>query len=206
MAASFTQDDFRRIRLSLAAAILMAAAGGAAVFGAAQLLQAEMKDNAAATARRTEIQGRLARARDEELELKKKIARFNELAGRGIFGLEQRLDWIEQIRQIKHDRKLLDLQYEIAPQQPIEAALLPGGSAGFDFLSSSMQLKMQLLHEEDLLNFLADLRATVPAFLRVRKCNVERLPKSAGEARGTAPQLAAECTIDWITVRERKAA
>lgn len=204
MAAPFSKDDFKRIGLSLAGALIMLAAGGAAVFASVQLLQAEKKNNGAAQASRTEIQSRLSRARDEELEIKKKIARFNELDSRGILGQEQRLDWIETIRGIKSERKLFDIQYEIAPQQPIDAAILPGNSPNFDFYSSSMQMKMKLLHEDDLLNFLRDLRASAQAFLRVRRCDVERLPKSAGEIRGLQPQLSADCTIEWITIRERK--
>lgn len=206
MAAPISKDDFKRISLSLAGAIIMVAAGGAAVFASTQLLQSDKKDNGAAQAQRTEIQGRLARARDEELEVKAKIARFNELTNRGIFGLEQRLDWIEAIRQVKGARKLFDIQYEIAPQQALDSAILPGSSPNFEFLSSSMQMRMKLLHEDDLLNFLSDLRTSAQAFLRVRRCNVERLPKSAGEVSGLPPQLSADCTIEWITIRERKAA
>lgn len=206
MATSFSKDDFRRIRLSLAAAVVMAAAGGAIVYASMQLNQAEKKNQAMAQAKRAEIQGRLMRARDEELEVKNKIARYNELSGRGIFGEELRLDWVEQIRRIRSERKLFDIQYEIAPQQAIDAALLPGSSANYDFLSSSMQMRMQLLHEEDLLNFLTDLRATARAYLRVRRCDVDRLPKATGESRGISPQLSADCTIEWITIREKKAA
>lgn len=206
MATSFSKDDFRRIRLSLAAAVVMAAAGGAIVYASLLLHQAEKKNQATAQAKRAEIQGRLMRARDEELEVKNKIARYNELSKRGVFGEEQRLDWVEQIRRIKTERKLFDIQYEIAPQQAIDAALLPGSSANFDFLSSSMQMRMKLLHEEDLLNFLTDLRASAQAYLRVRRCDVDRLPKATGESRGIPPQLGADCTIDWITIRERKSA
>lgn len=204
MADTFSKDDFKRIALSLAGAVIMIAAGAGAVFASMQLLQSEKKDNAAAQARRADIQSRLARARDEEIEIKKKIARFNELANRGIFGQEQRLDWIETIRRVKNERKLFDIQYEIAPQQTIDPAILPGSSPNFDFFSSPMQMKMKLLHEEDLLNFIGDLRATAPAYLRVRRCDLERMPKTASEIRGLQPQLAADCTIEWITLRERK--
>lgn len=204
MSAATSKDDFRRIRLSLAAAALMLAAGAAAIFSASQLLKAEKKNHDAAKARRAEIQGQLFRARDEELEIKHKIARFNELTRRGIFGQEQRLDWIEQIRQIKTTRKLLDIQYEITPQLPLDPAILPGSSGDFEFFSSSMQFRMQLLHEEDLLYFLDDLRASAQAFLRIRRCDIDRLPKSGGDGRGPSPQLSATCAADWITVRERK--
>lgn len=206
MAATFSKDDFRRIRLSLAAAVVMLAAGGALVYASMQLNQAEKKSRTAAQAKRLDNQGRLARARDEELEIKKKIARYNDLSARGIFGEERRLDWVERIRAIKNERKLFDIQYEITPQQTIDAATLPGASASYEFLSSTMQMRMKLLHEEDLLNFIGDLRTTAQAFIRVRRCDVERLPKATSEVRGLPPQLAADCTIEWITVRERKSA
>jgi len=206
MADAFSKDDFRRVWLSLAAAIVMAAIGGGAVYAAVQLHKAETKNKAVAQSKRMESQRRLAQARDEEQEIKKKIVRYNELSGRGIFGDERRLDWVEQIRAIRNERKLFDIQYEIAPQRTIDAATLPGSSGNYEFLTSTMQLRMKLLHEEDLLYFLADLRELAPAYIRVRSCDVARLPKATGESRGVPPQLDADCTIDWITIRERKGA
>ena len=49
-----------------------------------------------------------------------------------------------------------------------------------------------------------DLRATAKAYIRVRRCDVERLPKATGDSRGVPPQLGADCTVEWITLRERK--
>ena len=206
MAAAFGKDDFRRIAPALAAAVVMVAAGIAIVSASLQMNQTTKKSQAAAQAKRLDSQNRLARARDEELEVKQKIARYNALAAAGIVGEERRLDWVELIRRIRNERKLFDIQYEIAPQQAIDAATLPGASAPYDFLSSTMQMRMKLLHEEDLLNFLADLRASAQAYIRVRRCDVERLPKGSGDGRGVPPQLAAECIIEWITIRERKSA
>ena len=206
MADTLNKDDIRRISLSLAAAVAMVIAGGGGVYASMQLHQAEIRNKAMAQAKQKESQGKLARARDEELEIKKKIAHFNDLSGRGIFGDEHRLDWIELIRRIKDTRKLIDIQYEIAPQQTLDAAILPGSSGNYVFLASKMQLRMKLLHEEDLLNFLSDLRASAHAYLRLRSCDVERLPRISGDNRGITPQLSANCTIDWITIREKKAA
>lgn len=206
MAAAFSKDDFRRIGPALAAAAVMVAAGIAIVFASLQMHQAAKKSQAAAQAKRLDSQNRLARARDEELEVKQKIARYNTLAAAGIIGEERRLDWVENIRRIRNERKLFDIQYEIAPQQVIDAATLPGASAPYDFLSSTMQMRMKLLHEADLLHFLDDLRASAQAFIRVRRCDLERLPKGGSEGRGVPPQLAAECIIEWITIRERKSA
>lgn len=206
MAANFTKDDFRRIRLSLAAALVMIGVGATAVYVSAQLRQAEIRNKAVAQSKRDEHHGRLVRARDEELEIKNKIARYNALSAHGIFKEEMRLDWVEQIRRIRTAHKLFDIQYEIAPQKLIDPSILPGSSANYDFLVSTMQMRMKLLHEDDLLNFLSGLRAEAQAYLRIRRCDVERLPKQTGEIAGIPPQLSADCTIDWITIRERKGA
>lgn len=205
MGATITKEDFRRISLSLAAAVIMIIIGAGVVYASLQLNQAEKKSKAMAQARQMESQEKLARARDEELEIKKKIARFNELSNRGIFGDEHRLDWIELIRGIKEARKLIDVRYEISPQQVLDAGILPGSSGNYVYLASTMQLRMKLLHEDDLLNFLSDLRESARAYIRVRRCDVERLPR-ASDSSGIPPQLGADCTIDWITVREKKAA
>lgn len=205
MATTFSKNDLKRIGPSLAAAVLMIAAGAGIAFTLTQQLQAEKKSYAAAQARRAEQQSLLARVRDEEQEIKYKIGRYNTLARRGILGEEQRLDWIEHIRRVRAERRLFEIEYEIAPQQAIEDTILPAATGRFEFRSSSMRMKLPLLHEHDLLDFLGDLGAAAPAFLRTRECNVVRVPKDPNHKSGPPPQLAAECTIDWITIRDKEA-
>ena len=179
--------------------LLMVAAGAAAVYYANQMDARAIAGQAAARTARSEAQNKLFRARDEEQELRATTARYQALAQRGVIGDERRLDWVEQIRRIRETRKLFDLQYEIAPQQPLDAGV-PGGP--YIFMASPMRLTMQLLHEEDLLGFLDDLSAQAPAYLRTRRCAVDRLPPPPVPPTGAAPQLRAECELDWITIRK----
>jgi hypothetical protein len=67
-----------------------------------------------------------------------------------------------------------------------------------------MRVEMQLLHEEDLLRFLADLRASGNAFYSVKKCVITRTGQAAGGAT-MAPRLTAQCDIDLITIVDRAA-
>lgn len=204
-----TQDGLRRIGPSLAAALIMIALGALAVWFALQQNQAAQREKTTAQTQRNASQRQLAQARDEEQEIKQKITRYNALAARGIFGEERRLDWVEEINAIKNARQLYDIQYEIAPQKPIDTAILPGASGNYEFYASTMRLDMKLLHEDDLMNFLADLRATARAYVRPRNCDVTRLPKAVAnpnDHRGPQPLLKAECTLDWITLRERAGA
>lgn len=205
MATAFSRDDLKRIGPSLAAAVLMIAAGAGIVYISAQQLQAEKKSHAAAQARRAEQQSLLARVRDEEQEIKHKIGRYNALARRGILGEEQRLDWIERVRRVRAERRLFEIEYEIAPQQAIDDTILPAATGRYEFRSSGMRMKLPLLHEYDLLNFLDALGAAAPAFVRARDCTLVRVPKDPEHKSGPPPQLAAECSIDWITIRDKEA-
>lgn len=201
---TFTLDDFKRFRWNLLALVLCMAAGSAAVWLAYQREKGLQRDLRQALTRQADVQTKLARAKDEEQELLGKIERYQQLERRGYFASEQRLDWVEQIGRIKADRHLFQIQYELAPQKPLDAGALPAGAmaGNVELLSSPMQVRMQLLHEEDLFHFLDDLRRGVKAYLRQRACTLERIPR--GGERDTNAQLGAICSLDWITLRERK--
>jgi phytoene dehydrogenase-like protein len=193
--------DFQRLRWNLLLLVLSAVIGGAAVVAAQRFMKVARQDELRAQNQQSEVRNRLARARDEERDLRSKFERYRVLDAHGLIGQEHRLDWIEQIRKIKQARRLIDLQYELMPQQPLDPTLLPSGGSAFEFMSSTMHMQMQLLHEEDLLNFLNDLRENVTAFVRVRSCSVDRTVQDMG---GPTAQLHADCLLDWITLREKK--
>lgn len=191
----FERDDFARIQISLALAIVMIAGGAGVAWLADTRAKAATIEKAAASARRAEFERKLKQVREEENEIKTKAALFSNWRARGIIGEEQRLDWVELIRDIKAARKLIDVQYELSPQQPL-GQLAQGG---YSFQSSTMKLQMKLLHEGDLLNFINDLRSQAKAYVRVRSCNVVRMPRTAGGSAETA-LLQADCTLDWVTI------
>lgn len=150
-----------------------------------------------ALAHQNETRARLLRANDDEREIREKIARYQEIIRQGRTDPERRLDWVEAMRGIKASRRLLGLDYEIAPQRPLDEKIASSG--GFKFLVSPMQLEMPLLHEGDLLGLLADLSAQVHALISVRSCRIERLADSPANAAN----LRAACEIDWITLQEK---
>lgn len=187
-------QTLQRIRWNLLFFISAALIGAGALYYSRALLLDAQKIHKQALSKRGEVQGKLANARNEERELLEKFSRYQGIVVRGYIGSERRLDWIEQIRKIKTARKLLDVIYELEPQTVLDGS----NASGFDFMVSNMRLQMQLLHEEDLLFFLADLRDSMRAYTSVKSCNVMRQTRT-----GSAVQLAADCSIDWVTLRER---
>lgn len=192
--------DFPHLQISLLAASLMMFVGAGLAYAAFSSTQAAQRDRATAQAERNDIDGKLRRASSEQSEIKEKSERFNTLQARGIIGDEQRLEWVELLKSIRDQRRLLDLQYEFAPQRELDAK--PDG--GFAFFASTMKVQIKLLHEEDLTRFLSDLHEQARALVLVKSCNVSRLPHEAAETSLSA-QLLADCQIDWVTLhRETK--
>lgn len=144
---------------------------------------------------RDAARSRMVHAETEKSEIRLYQPQFLELRRKGLIGEERRLNWVEAIRQIQEQRRLLPLSYEIEPQQPyrLEIQMSTG-----DYLlrGSRMALHMDLLHELDLFNFLADLRQA--GSFTVQDCSIKRAT-SAGTT-SLSPNLSADCTLDWVTL------
>ncbi len=197
--------DFKRLQWAIAFLFLMGAIGGGSVWTALQLQKSSERALKEATAARSDIQTKLARARDEQAELRDKIDRYQALQARGYIGPEKRLDWIEAIARIKVARRIFSLDYEFTPQRPVESAVLPGGpsAGGLQFMSSQMRMQTQLLHEAELIGLIEEIRNSVQALIQIRSCSIQRLPSSTTD-RSNSAQIKAECTLEWITLKEGK--
>jgi len=186
--------DLRKLQGSLLLATALIIAGGSSLWWTRGELTAARREAASAASSHREADNRLKRVRDEEAEIKAKSATFRELANRGVFGPEQRLEWVELVSEIRRDLRLFAPDYEFAPQQAL------GIRAGsYQFVGSPMGLRLPLLHEGDLLGLLAELKARAPAVVQPRTCQVER-QALATDRLGVQPTLQAVCTLQWITI------
>ena len=203
--ATFQPADLKRVQWNIALLLFLSMVGAGTVLASFKFREVADKSVKQATGIQSEIKTKLARANDEEVELREKILRYNAMDQRGIIGEEHRLDWIEQVRRVEEKHKLLEIQYELSPQKLLDTKALPGAGGDFEFLSSPMRLDMPLLHELDLLNFLTGLNADVQAYLRLRSCSIERIPTQvATKGSAATAQLKARCELDWITIREKR--
>ena len=94
-------------------------AGGRPAHPSRKLLHSATADSRAIAARAT-AQGGLAAAQAEELEIAQKIDRYRQLAARGAIGAENRLAWVELIRDTRSRHRLGALDYEFSPQRPLD--------------------------------------------------------------------------------------
>lgn len=197
------KKDWARLRWSIVLLLAMTVAGIVIVSMANEALNNAAKANQQATVARNSARSKAAMANQEAQELREKIVVYRTLEARGIIGEEHRLDWIEKIGKIKKARKLIDVTYELAPQKRLDATVVQARGNGFDIMASPMTLQMALLHENDLLDFLSDLRADIQGYIRIRQCDISRVVAAAAD-HGPAAQLRADCEIEWITLREKQ--
>src|SRR5262249_22161827 len=137
-----------------------------------------------------------------EREVSQKIDVYKRLKAFNILGEERRLEWADAINRIRVSRELLDVRYRVERQKLINSAA--GKPANVDFYASTMRVDLQLLHEEDLLRFLGDLRASGNAYYSIKRCSMTRTGQAIGGATMT-PRLSATCDIDLITIVDRAA-
>ena len=199
---TLTREELQRLALPLLIAIALVAAGVGIVYSAGEGLRVGQVRFAAAQNERRQSAERLARIAEEEREVNQKLDVYKQLKSLHILGEERRLEWADAINRIRVQRELLDVRYRVERQKLIASA--QGKPANVDFFASTMRVDLQLLHEEDMLRFLADLRDSGNAFYAVKKCVLARTGQGGGGAT-MAPRLSAQCDIDLITIVDRAA-
>jgi hypothetical protein len=199
---TLTRAEMKALLAPLAASLATLAAGAMLIWSAAQALKSSERTLAGAHAQRQENAERLMRIAEEERAVKDKIDVYQRLRMLNILGEERRLEWADAISRIRAQRALLDLRYRVDRQRLLSSAT--GKPGNVEFYASTMRVELALLHEEDLLRFLADLRASGNAYYAVKNCSLVRTGQSAASTT-MAPRLRAECQIDLVTVVDQAA-
>ena len=199
---NFTRAEMKQLGLPLVIALALFVSGGVLIWSANQSLVIAKRELTVAQAERRQNVERLARIAEEEREVKEKLDVYQQLRRLNILGDERRLEWADAITRIRAERELLDVRYRVERQKLLSSVLGKPGSV--DFYVSTMKVDLALLHEEDLLRFLTDLRNSGNAYYAVQRCAVTRTGQAATGA-GITPRLRAECDIDLITIIDRAA-
>jgi hypothetical protein len=193
------RGDLKRLRAPIVLAAALTAVGVGALVASQSYLDAAKQIRDATRASRVAAQERVLRVSEEEREIRENLIDYERMIDHGMRGDANRIEWIESIARIKNTRKLFEIRYRIEAQRPLD---YPGvvSTGNPELVVSRMRLDMLLLHEDDLLNFLADLQAAKKAFVSVRQCSLTRIGRSA-QPGALQPRLQAECLLDLVSVR-----
>ncbi|QJR12611.1 hypothetical protein DSM104443_03702 [Usitatibacter rugosus] len=196
----FTAEGFRALRASWILLGLAVAAAVAVGVGGHWITERDVRDGTAADKRVRDARTRLDGARRERDNLAESAEVFRALVERGILQDERRLDLVELVAELRRRHNLLALEYDIAPQRA-----LPGSQFGsVEVLSSRVKLRARALHEGDLLAFVEELARSPRGLYPVDRCVMKRIVDQPPTT--LQPRVEAECTLEWITLKEKKGA
>lgn len=137
---------------------------------------------------------KLLRSNNEKQLIEQYRDNYQLLIARGFVGPENRLAWLEAVQQANRDANLYGLDYSLEPRSMVQ---LPG--LGVPLGQTVMKIRMQLLVEDDLTQFLNALQQRSTSLFRVRACQIERNAENAPQPINK-PELETECELLWFTI------
>ncbi|MEM7252985.1 MAG: hypothetical protein AAF493_16335 [Pseudomonadota bacterium] len=149
--------------------------------------------------RLTSARGRYLTLDDEKRLIADFYPRYQQLEARGTIGGEQRLNWVETLRQAAAAVKVPSLQYQIASRNKVRPDF-PLDSGEFSLMMSEMNLDIGLLHEGDLFRLFQELEIRASGLFHVTDCRIERLTEQFSLEKPDKANLRAVCRIAWYTL------
>lgn len=128
---------------------------------------------------------------------------YRQLIQEGFIGEERRLEWVDGLRTIHQQNKLFGINYTISTQEEYKPTFALNVGP-FSLHRSVMKLELSMLHEGDLLTLLSTLDAQQTTPFIARDCEITRV--GAVNTNNLAPNLRANCELDWLTIREPQVA
>ncbi len=195
----FGAEGRRRMRSAWIVLVASAAISAVLIGGTHVYLQTEKRDAAGGNRRLQEARTRVDNLRRERASLEESAAIFRTLLSRGLMQPERRLDLVELLNGLRTTHRIASVDYEIAPQRalPLTGETFPA----VDIVASRVTLKARALHEGDVLDFIDALGASEQGFHSIDRCVFKRID---GAATTSQPRVEADCTLEWITMKEKR--
>ena len=137
---------------------------------------------------------KLQRSNTEKQLIEQHRDAYQTLIARGFVGPENRLAWLEAVQQANRDVNLYGLEYSLEPRSMVQ---LPG--LGVPLGQTVMKIRMQMLVEDDLTQFLNALQQRSTNLFRVRACEITRSGEGTPQPINK-PELETECELLWFTI------
>lgn len=136
---------------------------------------------------------------EEEKQIRKYYPKFIELYNQGVIGQEQRLNWIEVLRNTGSEINLPSLVYSINSQKKYTPAFKVN-LGKFQLYASEMDLTLALLHEGDLFNLLERIRGEAKGIFSVNSCSFNSNGNILVD-KPDATNINVNCSIFWYTIK-----
>lgn len=122
---------------------------------------------------------------------------FLELESAGFIGEGQPQRWAEAVRTAAEQAALTDVTHEFLGHRPLTTPYIRT-TPEIALTEAVVRLRLPILHEGDLLDFLHTLRSMEPGPYVLHACAIERT-RSAMSLEGSVGALQAQCELGWVT-------
>ena len=192
--------DWSVLRGALIGFVLSALVGGALAGGGHALMQRKQLEFTRNNAQFQGVSGKYLAVDEEEKQIKKYFPRFLELHRGGVIGKEERLNWIEVLRDAGERLRIPSLNYEIRSQATF-APSFPLTLGRYQLYSSEMTLSVQMLHEGDLLHLLQLLDTRAAGLYSMYACRMSKVNQVIDVGSADKGNVAVQCEINWFTIK-----
>ncbi|MBI1732984.1 MAG: hypothetical protein HYR49_09490 [Gammaproteobacteria bacterium] len=192
--------DWQVLRGALISFVLCAVASGLLAGGGHALVKSKQLEFTRNNSLFQGISGKYLAVDEEEKQIKKFFPRFLELYRGGVIGREERLNWIETLRDAGERLRIPSLNYEISSQGAY-APSFPVSLGNYQLYGSEMTLNIQALHEGDLLRLLQLLDTRAAGHYSVHACRMNRLGQVLDTVSGDKANIGIQCDMNWFTIK-----
>lgn len=141
---------------------------------------------------------------DGERELiVKYLPEYRALQRQGFIGPEQRINWLDGLRNANLEAELFGVEYQVGAQEAYKDGI-DIANGGANLRQSSMELNFRLLHEGDLMRFFGILANQQVGWFAINRCSLERIADI--RTLQFQPYLGAKCELAWISYNENAVA
>ena len=145
-----------------------------------------------------EARNRFQRSGEERDLIVRFLGPYQELHSRGLIGPEQRINWLDALRNTNQQARLFGAEYQVSTQQPYPYAQELNATR-LGMAQSVMKLNLRLAHEGELMRFFRHLESQNAGAFDINECVLERA-SAADTPFNAQPNLRAECELAWITI------
>jgi autotransporter translocation and assembly factor TamB len=190
-----TRETITMLRIPLLVLLVTLLVAAAAVFASLQYRQSQSVIFNSANASLIQARSKLQTTQSEEKSLQAYTKNYRQLAARGLFSEQKRLDWFENIKLLSQTHRLVALDYDLGPQRS-QTSNTPS-APNIEILSSPLRMKIAAAHEEDLFHFLNALRTLPQGFYNIDNCDIRRSERDGAN-------ITADCAMEWMTLKAKK--
>ncbi|MAM71069.1 MAG: hypothetical protein CMP91_08015 [Gammaproteobacteria bacterium] len=197
----FTKQDILGLKWKILLAVLcLMLAGG--IYYYADIMNTQMARNLQIARGNLQLaRTNIDQIEDEEATIIEYIGRYQELETDGVVNPEDRLQLIERITEIREDNDLFPISVNIGEQLSMEllydqSEQDPGGPVNIN--STTLELSLPLLHENDLTRLLDGLLNT-PGLYMPQECIISLSNPNATNFIVLAQHQRANCVVSWFT-------